>query len=240
MLFRSVAAKAFELGIPLDENFRCEGNIKVGDKTYACNNTSGHGQVSIKESFAWSCNPYFIDLGIKIGHKGILEMASRFGIGSPTGVNEQGINEASGNLPRALSGFTYGDTANISIGQGAIMVTPLQAADIVATVANGGIKNKINIVDSVIDEKGSKIREVRVKQGNRIISKEIADRIKLLMEEVTTDSGTGYNANLDRYGGAGGKTGSAETGQFEDGRRVTHAWFVGYFPKRNPRYSICV
>lgn len=59
------------------------------------------------------------------------------------------------------------------------------------------------------------------------------------MEEVTI-SGTGTKANLDAYGGAGGKTGSAETGQVIDGERVVHAWFAGYFPKANPKYSIVV
>ncbi len=235
-----VTAAALENGVELKEDFYCPGYIKVGDKTFACDNSSGHGLIGYREAFAWSCNPYFIELGIRVGHKKILEMASRFGLGMPTGVYRQGVEESSGNLPSPGEYFTYGDIANISIGQGAIMATPLQIADVAATVANGGIKNAVNIVDSVVDNDGNKIREIKVKQGHRVISRDIADTLKELMEAVTSEIGTGYSANLDMYGGAGGKTGSAETGQIEDGKRVTHAWFTGYFPRKDPRYSICV
>jgi peptidoglycan glycosyltransferase/penicillin-binding protein 2 len=119
------------------------------------------------------------------------------------------------------------------------MATSLQVADIVATIANGGIKNKVNIVDSIVDSRGNKVKQIRNDAGKRIIPKEVCDKIRQLMEEVTI-TGTGTKANLDEYGGAGGKTGSAETGQYENGEKVVHAWFAGYFPKLNPKYSISV
>jgi len=99
----------------------------------------------------------------------------------------------------------------------------------VATIANGGIKNNVNIVDSIVDSKGNTVKVIRKDKGERIIEKEVCDKIKQLMEEVTV-SGTGTRANLSEYGGAGGKTGSAETGQFINGEKVVHAWFAGYFP----------
>ncbi|MCX8130077.1 MAG: penicillin-binding transpeptidase domain-containing protein [Clostridia bacterium] len=232
-------AKALETELYLNPHYFCPGFIRIGNKTFKCHKQGGHGWVDLKRAFALSCNTYFIDLGIRAGHSGIIDMAKKFGLGEITGVKEQGVSEATGRLPETDTSFTRGDTANISIGQGEVMVTPLQVVDLIATVANGGIKNRINIVDSVIDDDGNKVREVRNTRGTRIISKETSDAIKEMMIEVVL-SGTGSKANMEDYGGAGGKTGSAETGQLLDGEKVIQAWFAGFFPKVNPKYSIAV
>ena len=235
------AAVMFELKEKWDEKYFCSGLIKLGDREFRCYSydKGGHGYVDIDKAFALSCNTYFINSAIKIDIKAIIEKAQKFGLGDITGIKTQGIDESKGNVPSNVNFFTDGDTANISIGQGEIMATPVQVADIIATVANGGIKNRVNIVDSITDENGNKVREIRQKEGDRIIEKDIADRIKGMMEKVI-DEGTGTMINLDEYGGAAGKTGSAETGEYIDGQSVVHAWFAGYFPRRNPKYSIAV
>jgi len=234
-------AVMFELKEKWDEKYFCSGLIKLGDREFKCYSydKGGHGYVDIDKAFALSCNTYFINSAIKIDIKAIIEKAQKFGLGDITGIKTQGIDESKGNVPLNVNFFTDGDTANISIGQGEIMATPVQVADIIATVANGGIKNRVNIVDSITDENGNKVREIRQKEGDRIIEKDIADRIKGMMEKVI-DEGTGTMINLDEYGGAAGKTGSAETGEYIDGQSVVHAWFAGYFPRRNPKYSIAV
>lgn len=227
----------FEAGETLPEEYFCTGSIKVDNNEFKCSSyeIGGHGLIDSKKAFSVSCNPYFIDLGMLIGYRNLVDMAQKFGIGKTTGIIEQGIAESSGNLPDISSYYSNGDIGNISIGQGEIMATPLQVANIVATVANGGIKNKVNILDSVIDDDGSKVRELKVRKWERIISKNSAEKIKKMMEEVTK-SGTGIEAGISRWGGSGGKTGSAETGQ----PGIVHAWFAGYFPIRNPRYSMAV
>ena len=232
-----VAAILFETKEDPEEEFFCPGYIRVGNNEFRCTSYAegGHGLINLTQAFAKSCNPYFINEGIKIGYRNLLNKAKDFGLGSVTGVKEQGIMESAGNLPDVNGYHSKGDIANISIGQGDIMATPLQVADLVATVANGGIKNRVNIVDSVVDDDGNKVRDLRFKEGTRVISKEVSEKIKQLMEEVTA-TGTGTEANLDRYGGAGGKTGSAETGN----KDVVHAWFAGYFSKLSPRYSMAV
>lgn len=236
-------ASALEAGQSVSHYYNCPGYIQIGDKEYKCSSYSrgGHGEVGISEAFAASCNPYFIDMGINTGHKKLIEMAKNFGLGDISGIKSQGVTESAGNLPDISKYFSSGDVANISIGQGEIMATPLQVADIIATVANGGIKNQVNIVDSIVSEDGIKIRNIRRTSGTRIISKKTADQIKELMEEVTTSEwGTGREANLEQYGGAAGKTGSAETGQYLNGEQVVHAWFAGYFPRSIPKYAIAV
>ncbi|HOA97992.1 MAG TPA: penicillin-binding transpeptidase domain-containing protein [Acetivibrio saccincola] len=218
-------------------NFYCPGYLMLGDKEFKCSSyaSGGHGFVDVKKAFASSCNSYFIELGINTGIENILETAKKFF----TGINVQGIEESKGHLPQPSKYYTHGDIANISIGQGDILATPLQVSNIIATIANGGIKNTVNIVDCIVDSDGNIVKKIKKEEGERILPKEICDNIKSYMEEVTI-SGTGTKANLDAYGGAGGKTGSAETGQVIDGERVVHAWFAGYFPKANPKYSIVV
>lgn len=219
------------------ENYFCTGYIDIGTIRFKCSSLGegGHGELNLENAFARSCNPFFINLGEKIGYKKLIEMASRFGLGSITGLREQGVYDSPGNLPAVNSYYSAGDIANLSIGQGVLMATPLQVADMVATIANGGIKNQVNIVDYITDSYGNKVRDLNVKEGSRIISRENADIIQQLMEKVT-DYGTGTAASLEGYGGSAGKTGSAETGN-ED---VVHAWFAGYFPRNEPRYSIVV
>jgi Cell division protein FtsI/penicillin-binding protein 2 len=216
-------------------DYFCAGSVKAGGNIFKCSKTEGHGEVDLTGAFAYSCNSYFITKSMDVGYKKLVTMAKLFGLGNYVGINEQGVNEAKGNLPDADAYYSAGDIANLSIGQGVIMATPVQVADIVATVANGGIKNKVNLVDSIVDKDGKKIKEVKVKEGHRIISKETANKIKVLMEAVT-DYGTGTAAKLELYGGGAGKTGSAQTGS----RDVVHAWFAGYFPREQPKYSIAV
>lgn len=234
-------AALFEKGMPPDQDYFCNGFVTLGDREFRCSSyeKGGHGAIGLTQAFALSCNPYFIEMGLKIGRKDLLDMAAKFGLGTATGIRDQGIGEAAGNLPGEKASYTDGDTANISIGQGDIMATPLQVADIAATVANGGMKNRVNIVDSVVDDDGNQVRDMKAREGTRVISKANSDRIRYLMEQVT-EAGTGTKAKLEEYGGAGGKTGSAETGQYVDGQKVVHAWFAGYFPKRTPRYSMAV
>ncbi len=218
-------------------HFFCQGYIDIGSIRFKCTSLAegGHGEVDLEQAFAKSCNPYFIDMGEKTGYRKLIEMAARFGLGSETGIREQGIADSAGNLPKTDSYYSPGDIANLSIGQGVLMATPLQVADMAATIANGGIKNRVNIVDCITDSNGNKVRDLKVKDGRRIIPRETAEVIKTLMEAVT-DYGTGTAAGLGEYGGAAGKTGSAETGRSE----VVHAWFAGYFPRSEPRYSIAV
>jgi len=219
------------------DHYYCSGAVDINGLTFKCYSyyEGGHGELDLEKAFALSCNSYFIELCQKIGYKRLVEMAQRFGLGKTTGIFEQGVAEFSGNLPDKDANYSRADIANLAIGQGVLLATPVQVADLTATIANGGIKNRVNIVDSLVDDNGRAIDRIRVSQGCRIISKETADKVKKLMEAVTLN-GTGTEAVVGYYGGAGGKTGSAETGS----KDIVHAWFAGYFPATEPRYSVAV
>lgn len=230
-------AAMYEYTDIIPESDFCMGAVNINGLLFKCSSylSGGHGEVDLEQAFAKSCNSYFIDLCQKIGYKNLISMARQFGLAECTGISDQGVSEAKGSLPPLTGYFSQADIANLAIGQGVLLATPVQVADVVATVANGGIKNKVNIVDSLTDEDGRIVKEIRVKEGHRIISRETADKIKSLMEAVTS-YGTGTAAGMEYYGGAGGKTGSAETGT----SGVVHAWFAGYFPTAQPKYSITV
>ena len=234
------AAAALENGYLENTKYNCEGKIDIGSLEFKCSSYNiGHGTIDMYKAFSLSCNPYFINVGIKTGKEKLFEMAKAFGIGIPTGLSEQNIEESYGYLPLTSEIQSNGDIANISIGQGKLLITPVQAADIAAIIANGGIKNNINIVDSIINDDGNKIRNYKNNYGNRVISIETAHLLKKMMD-ITVTQGTGKKANIDAYGGCGGKTGTAETGQVKNEEKVVHAWFIGYFPKTQPKYSMSV
>ena len=219
------------------EHYYCSGAVDIGSLVFRCSSyyEGGHGDINMERAFALPCNSYLIELGRKVGYPKLIEMAGKFGFGRKTGISEQGVIEARGILPSTGSNYSQADIANLSIGQGVLLATPLQVADMVAVVANGGIKNNVNIVDAIVDNQGKVIKEIRKNNGRRVISKSTADKIRDLMEAVTS-YGTGTEAIMGYYGGAAGKTGSAETGS----NGVVHAWFAGYFPASEPRYSIAV
>ncbi len=221
--------------------FSCPGYIQIADTEFKCSSyeTGGHGTVDINTALAKSCNAYFINMSLDLGADPILNMCKKFGLGENTALTKQGIGEARGIIPVKADLQNPGDIANMSIGQGQIMATPVQIADMVATIANGGVKNNVNLLDSVVNSSGNKVRDLRETSQEEVISKASADRIMALMEGVVSE-GTGKKANMDGYGGAGGKTGSAETGQYIDGEKIIQAWFAGYFPAGSPKYSVAV
>ncbi len=223
------------------DDYVCSGSIKVGSNIFKCSShqTGGHGHIDLEKAFAVSCNPYFINASMQTGFRTLVKMAADFGLGMETGIRSQNLEESPGLLPPADAYYSNGDIANMSIGQGTIMATPVQVANIAATIANGGINNRVNIIDSIVDQNGKKIRNIRVNSWKRIIPSSTARFIGGLMRGVMTD-GTGAGYDIAQYGGACGKTGSAETGQYKDGKMVVHAWFAGYFPAKDPKYSIAV
>ena len=235
------AAAALEQGVSPDLTFECPGYVELNGLRMNCWNyeKGGHGTINMAQAFAQSCNSYFINLGLTIGYDAILEMADRFGLGHKTGLDKAGIDEPSGLVPSTIGNAPAAEIGNVSIGQGNLLVSPVQAANMTAVIANGGILNKVSLVDSIVNDKGEKIRNIASPSWKRIISKETAASLQGMML-LTVQSGTGELANVRGYGGSAGKTGSAETGWIKDNREIHHAWFSGYFPIDAPRYSLCV
>lgn len=237
-----LAAKSLEMGSDLNYSYYCNGVYELDSLQFLCHTYrhGGHGILDLHGAFAQSCNTYFIDLGIELGMKNIVETATKLGLGQKTGLEEQGVSESAGNLPSLEENYSQGDIANTSIGQGQVLATPVQIANLITTIANDGVAVKPNIVEGLADDNGTIVKNKKQIQHNRVLKVSVAQELKKMMLEVV-ESGTGQG--LQRYGvnGIGGKTGSAETGIYdENGKQLVHSWFAGFFPADEPQYSISV
>ena len=215
----------------------CRGYIHVGGRDVSCHNQDGHGREDLAAAFANSCNPYFIKAAFAVGADGLHDTAERFGVGRAYRLADGMVTDA-GCLTDRSALAASAAVANFSIGQGDLMVTPVQAAVIVSTAANGGLRVTPRLVSAFRDESGDVTEAFDPAEPVRIIDADVAARLRALMIN-TVENGTGAAAK-PKAGGAGGKTATAQTGSFSDGKRVNNAWFVGFWPAENPQYAIVV
>ncbi len=225
-----VATAALEEGLLYEESqFLCGGSIEVQGLRFGCYKPDGHGIISLSHAMAYSCNPVFIEIGQIIGPERLIEYCQAFGLGERTYMGLPG--ETSGDLPwhglivpRML--------ANISIGQDPLTVTPVQMAQVISALANGGVLVRARVVNEA--RQGDKlIQKMPIPASERIMSEGTAAAMRRMLSGVTR-FGTGTAAYL--HGQGAGKTGTAETG---DGN-VTYCWFAGFFPVETPRYTMVV
>lgn len=169
----------------LDEVFYCSGFEKVGGNIFKCSSyeNGGHEEITLKDALAFSCNSVFIQLGLRLGKEKILKYARLFGLGEKTliGLPE----EKKGNIPFEEEVF-YQDLGNLSIGQGAIGITPTQAAQIILTVVNDGVLKNPTLVKEVIDREGNRLAiEFSGKKAKRILSVETAKNVREALKAAT-------------------------------------------------------
>ena len=232
----AVASAGLELKkINLSTSFVCQGSTMVGARKFNCWDV--HGSEDIFQALAHSCDIFFYKTGLLLGAQNIHDYALKLGLGKSTGFELAG--ETSGFIPSPLGrkinkfqNWYAGDTANLSIGQGDCLVTPLQAANMLAVFANRGYLLSPYIVKAVggLDLSVKKKRLVRVpfkKRTFEIIAQGLA-------KVVSDAQGTG-NILAALPVKVAGKTGTAQVS-----RGATHAWFVGFFPLEAPKYVICV
>ncbi|MDR3592990.1 MAG: penicillin-binding protein 2 [Negativicutes bacterium] len=196
----------------------------------------GRGRITFADAMAYSSNPVFIQVGLKLGAHKLISYARNLGFGQKTRLDFDG--EADGNLPAPETVYP-GDLANLSIGQGSLEASPLQIACMVATIVNDGIKVDPYIVAKLTTPEGTVVKNFPASRGSRVLSRQTALEMRQMLANVTK-SGTGQAAYVEGWGSAG-KTGTAETGRESiQGRGVNHAWFAGYAPLDNPRLVMVV
>ncbi|MTI71211.1 MAG: hypothetical protein FH751_13255 [Firmicutes bacterium] len=223
--------------IILDESFYCKGYEEIGNVKINCHSIKdgGHEKLKINEAFYDSCNSVFIQLGKRLGGKNIIKTAKKLGFGSNVDIELAG--EIKGSLPQGdeLLGPSVG---NISIGQGKILVTPLQITNMMMIIANDGIEKDISIFKGFVTNNGSIVKKGRREEPKKVVSKLYTDIIKDYMKEVVTKGTAKGYVSLEGIGGAAGKTGTAQA--MFNGKEVKHGWFSGFYPKDNPKYVITV
>jgi len=219
-IFKIITAYAGlrERVIGIHDSFYCSGEFVIGNSTRHCWLRRGHGNVNIVRALTTSCNVFFWEVGLKVGQKMLSRYAEEFGLGKVTHVELNG--EHSGLVPNARWKNTElhqrwyaGDTANFSIGQGYLLISPLQALQMVALLANGGREVRPHIVR----------RHDIPEKSKRILSQEVIAVINRGMRQVVNSvDGTGHRAFIE------GEEVFAKTGTAQVANGTAHAWFIGY------------
>jgi len=231
-----VASAALETKkINLSTTFVCHGKMSVGAREFACWST--HNEQNIISALAHSCDVFFYSTGLILGAQPIHDYAVKFGLSRTTSFELP--YETGGFIPSPLwrkinkfKNWYNGDTANLSIGQGDCLVTPLQMVRMIAVFANEGYLVTPYIVKSI---EGRDITALQNKITNLSLRPSTMDYIrKGLRETIHDPAGTG-NVLSNLAVDVAGKTGTAQAPP-----GLAHAWFIGFFPYKNPKYAMCV
>jgi len=231
-----VATAALATGkINLSTSFLCQGYVFVGKQKFDCWNK--HGQQNLISAIAHSCNVFFYKSGLLLGAQAIHDYAVKFGLSKPTSVDLP--YETGGFIPYPLWNKIYkfrnwfdGDTANLSIGQGDVLVTPLQMARLLAVFANNGY-----LVRPYIVRKAGRddISFLQKKIEKIPLNEEVLNHIRQGLRSVVAEPTGTANVLSDLTVSVAGKTGTAQAPPGQ-----SHAWFAGFFPYKNPKFVICV
>ncbi|MEP2775970.1 MAG: penicillin-binding transpeptidase domain-containing protein [Luteolibacter sp.] len=219
-------------------------SIRIGNHTFKNWSRVAEGPINVKRALARSCNTWFYQVGIDVGPSVFLALSRRLGMGEKTGLPL--IGETPGLVPtnewmlqnegrRILDG----DTANMSIGQGSLLASPLQVAQMMAGIGNGGALPKLSLVSQVQDSHGRVIKASIPERRNWLgLDEDAVAIVREGMRDVVDKSyGTGKGGGLS-YVSLAGKTGTAQWGPPRLNQRL--AWFAGFLPYDNPRYAFAV
>ena len=203
-----------------------------------------HGSINLAGALKGSCNCYFYEVGRRIGIANIVQWAKNFGLGSKTGIELSG--EAKGNIAGdGATEWSLGDTLSASIGQNTNLFTPIQLANYISTIANGGTLNKVSLIKNVGDDINSvslselasytkEFTGVDFQTRNLEIDPSYINAIKEGMYAVTTENGgTAADIFADSRVEVAGKTGTAQVAS-----GANNAIFVGFAPYNNPKIAV--
>ena len=223
------------------EEFDCPSALEVGNLVFRNWRKSDGGELNFRQALTQSCNTWFYQVGQKIGAHTLVNWAQRLGLGARTGILLNG--EAEGRIPTDSymvqtyhRHFMAGDVANLSIGQGDILISPLQMAQAMATIANGGILYQTRIARQVqtLNNEVVYVYSPRAKDVLKLGPVTLEELRQGMMSVVSSPNGTGGAAELKQVKVAG-KTGTAQWGPKKKER--TAAWFAGFAPADAPRYA---
>ena len=230
-----VAVSAIESNIDLEYN--CVGSITIGGTIFRCNNGTAHGNLNMKTAMEKSCNCYFIALGQKIGGEKILGLCKNLGFSKSFELADN-FTIASGVLPNEDDLNFLPTLANFSFGQGDFLASPIQMACAYSVFANGGYFREPTLMKAIIDDNGNTVQRVKLPEKQLVLGESTINRIDEILESVVTN-GNGnkaYSPLITSHG----KTATAQSGWFENGREINHTWFCGYFTYSDTTYTVVI
>lgn len=228
----AVALVALREGIPPSYAVDCDGVYRLGELQLRCAARYGHGPgIDMRKAIEVSCNPYFCNLGVKTGIDAIGAFAREIGLGAKTGISLPG--EAAGLVPDDAwkrrvkrEGWWQGDTANLSIGQGFLLATPLQMALVAALIANGGTLWRPRLCQ---DEPVEAVRHIALPRRD-------LDVVRGGMSDVVNAKRAGGRRARVNGVHVAAKTGTAEYGPMRNRRK--HAWMIAFAPYEAPEIAL--
>lgn len=217
--------------VTLNEKFYCPGYIVVEDRRIRCHKTAGHGSESFVEGIQNSCNPVFIDLGLRIGSDRYYDYFKKFGLLDKTGIDLPG---EAGTIMHEKDKIGQVELATIAFGQ-SFQITPVQLMTTVSSLINGGTRIVPHIGMAESENNGKKVKfEYENKEG--ICSEKTSQTMRMLLESVVSE-GSGKNAAVEGYE-IGGKTATSQT--FPRSDNIYIASFLGFYPADDPQIMYLV
>ena len=219
--------------VKLDDRFHCPGYKMVEDRKLRCHKVGGHGSETFVQGIQNSCNPVFIEIGLRLGTYDFYKYFEQFGLMGETGVDLPG--EAS-TIMHKKENVGQVELATMSFGQ-SFQVTPVQMAATVSSLINGGYRVTPHFGVQVLDAKGKKIETLHEGRGKRIVSEETSKTMQKLLESVVSE-GSGKNAYVEGYS-IGGKTATSQTLPRSANKYISS--FIGFAPAQDPQIlGMCV
>ena len=216
-----------------DDQFSCPGFKVVEDRRIHCHKRTGHGAENFVQGAMNSCNPVFIEVGLRLGVDNYYRYFQQFGLMKKTGIDLPGEAET---IMHKKENVGEVELATISFGQ-SFQITPIQLATTVSSIINGGRRITPHFGVKVTDSEGNFVEELKYKEEPGIISKEVSKEVCQILEKVVAE-GSGKNAAIEGRS-IGGKTATSQTLPRSAHRYISS--FLGFTPSENPQVlGICV
>lgn len=228
-IFKIITSSAcLEEGVvSLDDTFYCPGYRIVEDRRIRCHKVGGHGQETFVEGIQNSCNPVFMDIGLRLGAERFYDYFEKFGLFSLTNIDLPG---EAGTIMHKKEDIGTVELATMTFGQ-SFQVTPIQMAVTVSSIINGGNRVTPHLGMAVLDKEGNVIEEFEYRTKEDIVSEKTSETMRMLLESVVSE-GSGSNAYLEGYS-IGGKTATSQTLPRSANKYISS--FLGFAPADDPQ-----
>ena len=229
----TMAAGLQEGVVSLNDRFYCPGYKLVDDRRIHCANRRGHGSQNFVEGAQNSCNPVFIEVGLRLGVENYYKYFRRFGLMKQTGIDLPG---EAGTIMHKMENMGNVELATVSFGQ-SFQISPVQLATTVSSLINGGNRITPHFGVAVQSADGTQVKELEYPVETGIVSSETSETVRKILETVVSE-GSGKNAAIEGYS-IGGKTATSQTLPRSANRYISS--FLGFAPAEEPKVlALCI
>ena len=219
--------------VSADDHFFCPGYKIVEDRRIRCARRTGHGAETFVQGAQNSCNPVFIEVGLRLGVENYYKYFRQFGLMEKTGVDLPG---EAGTIMHKMENMGEVELATVAFGQ-SFQITPVQLASTVSGLINGGNRVTPHFGVTVRSSDGTKAQKIEYPPEKRIVSQETSETVRKILETVVSE-GSGKNAKIEGYS-IGGKTATSQTLPRSANRYISS--FLGFAPAENPQIlGLCI